>query len=83
MKPIAATASGFATGHAGARRNEDSAEKQPTACGLPHGGCNSRHPAPYDSMRDCFLSYEYWREWKGMQLCRAKIVALLKARARQ
>jgi hypothetical protein len=34
-------------------------------------------------MRDSFLSYEYWREWKGMQLCRAKIVALLKARARQ
>ncbi len=48
-----------------------------------HDGCNSRHPAPYDSMRDCFLSYEYWREWKGMQLCRAKIVALLKARAGQ
>jgi len=72
--PSVATSSGFALRHAGA-----SSDGHIHA----HGGCNSRHPAPYDSMRDCFLSYEYWREWKGMQLCRAKIVALLKARARQ
>ena len=41
-------------------------------------------PSPrsiYDWEKDAFGCFEYWREWKGLQLFRSRIIAALKARA--
>ena len=41
-------------------------------------------PSPrsiYNWEKDAFGCFEYWREWKGLQLFRSRIIAALKARA--
>lgn len=84
--PCAATPSGHAQRHADARCSANITppiEAGESGDEIARGGATPSVRPPYDSMRDCFLSYEFWREWKGMQLLRARIIALLKARAGQ
>lgn len=37
--------------------------------------------ARYEWEKDAFGCFNYWREWKGLQVFRSRIIQLLKARA--